>query len=237
MLTEVATYRGHLAETVPRVRARIAAAAERVGRSPDSVTLVGVSKGHPHEAVEAALDIGLTDLGENRLEELAGKIDVFGREAVRWHLIGHVQSRKAASAALLPHMFHALDGGRLAEKMSRALDEAGRELPVLVQVNTSGEESKGGFSDGELLDEIGRLSELPGLDVEGLMTMAPFVADEQTLRTTFRRLRETHERALAGTGYKGIHLSMGMTNDFEIAVEEGSTLVRVGTALFGERKR
>ena len=237
MLTEVATYRGRLAETVPRVRDRIAAAAERAGRDPMAVTLVGVSKGHPHEAIEAALDVGLTELGENRVEELGGKIEVFGRDRIHWHLIGHVQSRKAASAALLPHMFHALDSVRLAGRLSRTLEAAGRTLPVLLQVNTSGEKSKGGVSPDELLDVIGTISESSRLEVSGLMTMAPLVADERTLRNTFARLREAHERALAGTEYRGTHLSMGMTNDFEIAVEEGSTLVRVGTALFGERKR
>ena len=237
MLTEVATYRGRLAETVPQVRDRIAAAAIRVGRDPMDITLVAVSKGHPLEAVEAALDVGLEDLGENRVEELAEKVRVFGRERVRWHLVGHVQSRKAAYAASLPHFFHALDRTGLAQKLSGILTAENAQLPVLVQVNTAGEATKGGFSAEEAVEGVAALVELPGLKVEGLMTMAPFAADEGLLRRVFRDLREVHERARASADYHGKHLSMGMTNDFEIAVEEGSTLVRIGTALFGERKK
>ena len=237
MLTEVRTYRDRLAETVPRVRDRVAAAAARVGRDPSDVTLVAVSKGHPASAVEAALEAGLTDLGENRVEELAGKVEAFGRDPIRWHLIGHVQRRKAAQAAALPHLFHALDSVRLAEKMSRWLTSSEQELSVLVQVNTSGESTKGGFTPAETLDQVAMLCSLPGLRVEGLMTMAPFVSEERVLREAFQRLRDLHERAKALAGYGGRHLSMGMTNDFEIAIEEGSTLVRIGTALFGERNR
>jgi len=237
VLTEIASYRGRLTETVPRVRDRIAASALRAGRDPADVTLVAVSKGHPPEAVEAALDVGLRDLGENRVAELARKVDTFGRDRLRWHLIGHVQSRKAAVAASLPHLFHALDSEGLAGRLSRLLVTDRRELSVLLQVNTSGESSKGGFSLNEAVEAVARIAELPGLNVEGMMTMAPFVSDEGVLRDTFRALREVHERATAASGYCGKHLSMGMTNDFEIAIEEGSTLVRVGTALFGERKQ
>ncbi len=235
MLTEVTTYRSRLGESVPRLRDRMGAAALRAGRDPSSVTLVAVTKGHPPDAVEAALQAGLNDLGENRVDELARKVEHLGRTRMRWHLIGHVQRRKAADAASLAHLFHALDSLRLAEKLSRTVGDGGRALQVLIQVNTSGEEAKGGLELRAALEGIGRIVELPGLDVRGLMTMAPFVSEERILRDTFARLRGLHERALEETGYRGTELSMGMTNDFEVAIEEGSTMVRVGTALFGER--
>ncbi len=236
MLTEVTTYRSRLAQNLPRLRDRMSAAALKVGRDPSGVALVAVTKGHPSDAVEAALEMGLTDLGENRVEELAQKVALLGRAPMRWHLIGHVQRRKAQAAASLPHLFHALDSVRLAEKMSRILVAADSSLSVLIQVNTSGEQAKGGLDLDAALDGIALMAELPGLDVAGLMTMAPFVSEERVLRDTFAELRRLHERAREATAYDGTELSMGMTNDFEVAIEEGSTMVRVGTALFGERR-
>ena len=231
----------HLAleSNLPRVRERIAAAAVRSGRDPGAVRVVAVTKGHPPGAIEAALAAGLRDIGENRVEELQWKVPLFESATVTWHAIGHIQRRKAAGAARLAALIHSVDSFHLAEKLSRLGEAEGRRVPVLVQVNASGEASKGGFPvardlDGAL-DGIGRVAALPGLRVRGLMTMAPFVADEATLRATFQRTRAALEAASAINGIEGSELSMGMSNDFEIAVEEGSTMVRLGTTLFGKR--
>lgn len=246
-------FRRRIQEALPRVLDRIAAAAERSGRDPAAVRIVAVTKGHPPEAVEAVLGAGLADVGENRVEELEEKAPAFEGRGVRWHMIGHVQSRKAARAARLAQFLHSVDSLRLAGRLSRAAEGAGRRLPVLVQVNASGEAAKGGFlvagpqgpSSAEVLgsgsaEALGRIAEiaaLPGLRPVGLMTMAPFTSDDSVLRTTFRRTRELLEAAAGIKGFDARELSMGMSNDYETAVEEGSTMVRLGTTLLGERPR
>jgi len=229
------TYADRLAEALPAVRDRIAEATTAVGREPTSVRLVAVTKTHPIEAVEAALAAGLTDLGENRIEELESKVAHFGREAATWHMIGHLQSRKAKRAASNADLIHSVDSIRLAEKLSRGAEEDGLVVSVLAQVNTSGELSKGGFASEGADEEIARMAELPALRVNGLMTMAPFVDDEVVLGRAFGALRLLSERLRQSTDRVGAELSMGMTNDMEIAIREGSTMVRVGTALFGPR--
>ena len=228
-----AMYRARLAETLPEVRDRIAGAAREAGRDPASVRLVAVTKGHPVAALEAALDAGLIDLGENRVEELEEKVGIVGAAAT-WHMIGHVQSRKAARALAAADLVHSVDSVRLAQRFSRAAGEAGVEARILVQVNTSGEASKSGFEEGAV-EGVLEVARLPHLRVEGLMTMAPFVEDEDVLTAAFRGLRKTLEEVRRRGGTVGGELSMGMTNDLEIAVREGSTMVRIGTALFGER--
>lgn len=228
-------YRERLATTLPRVRERMASAAATAGRDPSSVRLVAVTKGHPMEALEAALEVGLRDLGENRVEELEEKVAVLGRTGAVWHMIGHLQSRKAARAVDVAHLIHSVDSLRLAERISRAAGERGVEARVLVQVNTSGEDSKSGFEGGAAADGVLKVAGLPHLKVEGLMTMAPFVDDERVLSAAFRRLRETLEEVRRQDAGVGTELSMGMTNDLEIAIREGSTMIRIGTALFGER--
>lgn len=222
---------------VAGVRERIDAACARAGRT-DAVTLVAVTKTHPADVVRAAIAAGVGDVGENRVQEMDEKVAEIGREAVRWHLIGHLQRNKAARAVAIAHLVHSLDSVRLAEALSAEAVKAGVIVPALVQVNTSGEESKFGLSADQAVDAIGRMAELPGLRLEGMMTMAPFTDDQDVVRRTFagaRRLREEAERQVPG--FTGRHLSMGMSNDFEAAVEEGSTLVRVGSTLFGERGR
>jgi pyridoxal phosphate enzyme (YggS family) len=233
--TTTDTYAERLAGTLPVVRERIERAEEASGRAPGSVRLVAVTKSHPLEAVEAALAAGLTDLGENRVEELEQKVQAFGANAATWHMIGHLQSRKAPRAAAVADLIHSVDSLRLAEKLSRAAADEGRVLSVLAQVNTSGEASKSGFAPDDAGEEIVRMAELPGLRVDGLMTMAPFVDDEVVLGAAFGGLRRLAERLRAATDRIGPELSMGMTNDLEIAIREGSTMVRIGTALFGER--
>ncbi|CAN5864606.1 YggS family pyridoxal phosphate-dependent enzyme [soil metagenome] len=217
------------------VRERIETARERAGRT-QRVTLVAVTKTHPAEVVRAARAAGIEDVGENRVQELERKVEEVGREGLRWHLIGHLQRNKVRAALPLFDLLHSLDSLRLAEKLSEEAVAAGREVRALVQVNTSGEESKYGFSADASLDALGEICELPGLRIEGLMTMAPFTEEEAILRATFaaaRRLQEEAGRQISG--FQPLELSMGMSNDFEIAVEEGSTLVRLGTVLFGER--
>ena len=236
MVNKDVYYRG-IQERLPRVLERIARAAERSGRDPSAVRIVAVTKGHAPGAVEAVAAAGLHDIGENRVDELQRKRAALGDLAVNWHMSGHVQRRKAGPAARLAGLVHSVDSQRLAEKLSRLGEADGRRVPVLVQVNASGEATKGGFPDAEALDAVGRVAALGGVRVLGLMTMAPFVADEAVLRSTFRTTREVMEAAAGIAGVEGCELSMGMSNDYEIAVEEGSTMVRLGTTLLGERPK
>jgi pyridoxal phosphate enzyme (YggS family) len=224
-----------VARRVARVRERIEAAQQRAGRTGE-VTLVAVTKQHPASTVEAAIAAGLGDIGENRVQELEQKVAEVGRDAARWHLIGRLQRNKVRAALPLFDLLHSLDSLRLAEAVSRIAVEEGREVRALVQINASEEASKAGFGVGEAIEAIGRMAELPALELEGLMTMAAFDADEAELRRTFRAVRELSEAAARQVpAFTPKHLSMGMSGDFEIAVEEGSTLVRLGTVLFGER--
>jgi pyridoxal phosphate enzyme (YggS family) len=190
-----AMYRERLVESLPGVRDRIAEAAMAAGRDPSQVRLVAVTKGHPVEAAQAALDMGLRDLGENRVDELEEKVAVLGREVAVWHMIGHLQRRKAGKAVALAHMIHSVDTLRLGQRLSRLAAEAGTGVRALAQVNTSGEAAKSGFSGPSVVEEIHQLAELPHIEVGGLMTMAPFVEDEELLTLTFRRLeRESDDR-------------------------------------------
>ena len=233
--TTTTSYGERLARTLPALRERIDDALEAAGRPSGAVRLVAVTKAHPYEAVEAALAAGLTDLGENRVSELEGKVEHFGSEGFTWHMIGHVQSRKASRVAEVAGLVHSVDSMKLARKLARAAAESGDTLDVLVQVNTSGEEAKYGYDPEAAYEEVLEMTELDGLSVRGLMTMAPFVDDEVVLGATFQGLRRLSERLRASSDAVGPELSMGMTNDLGVAVREGSTMVRIGTALFGER--
>lgn len=237
MSPTVESYQARLAETLPRVRARIGDALQRAGREPDAVRLVGITKGHPLVALEAALQAGLTDLGENRVGEAEAKRSELRESGIRWHFVGHIQSRKAKRAVAVADVIHSVTSVKLARKISGAAEERGDPAVVFVQVNTSGEDAKGGLEGDGVVEAIHEIAEMPGLRVLGLMTMAPLVEDEQVLARTFSGLRATSEDARAVTERVGPELSMGMTNDLEIAIREGSTLVRIGTALFGERGR
>ena len=217
-----------IAENLARVRERIDAACRRAGRSPDEVTLVGVTKGFPPEAVAEAVAAGLRDAGENRVQEAADKIEALAARGVRprWHLIGHLQSNKAKTAIDLFAILHSVDSIRIAETISR---RARRPVPILLEVNVAQEASKFGFSIDEVPSALSAIQDLPNLDVRGLMTVAPLAADPEAVRPVFRQLRELRD----ALGLR--ELSMGMTDDFEVAIEEGATLVRVGRAIFGER--
>jgi len=229
------TYAERLEHALPVLRERVQRAADASGRAVSAVRIIAVSKAHPLEAVDAAVAVGLRDLGENRVEELEAKVGARGRDAVTWHMIGHVQGRKAKRAADLAHLTHSLDSERLAERLSRIGVEESRDIRALAQVNAAGEASKGGFETVEAVEAIHRMAELPRLRIEGLMTMAPWVAEESVLHATFGRLREIRDTLRRITPRVGAELSMGMTNDLEIAIREGSTMIRIGTALFGER--
>jgi pyridoxal phosphate enzyme (YggS family) len=224
-----------LAGRVAEVRERIERAKAHAGRT-DAVTLVAVTKTHPADVVRAAIAAGVTDVGENRVQELEQKVGEVGREAVRWHLIGHLQRNKVAKAVPLFDLVHSVDSLRLAEALSAEAVKRGSTLRALVEVNSAGEETKGGFPADEAVDAVSRIVELPGVELLGMMTMAPFTDDERVIRGAFSATRRLAEEAARQVPtFRARHLSMGMSNDFEIAVEEGATLVRVGSSLFGER--
>lgn len=220
------------------VRERIARAAERASRDPAAVDLLPVTKGHPVEFVEAVRELGFERVGENRVHEAEEKQDrLGGRAGLRWHMIGRLQRNKARRAAARFDVIESVNSLKLARTLDRIVGEEELDpLEVLVQVNTSGEAAKTGFEGDEAVAGVGAICGLPGLRVRGLMTMAPYTDDEGVLRSTFRAVRELSERCAAElTAYSGRELSMGMSNDFEIAIEEGSTRVRLGTALLGDR--
>ena len=239
-----------ITDNVARVRDRIAEAAVRAGRDPADVALVAVTKTRDLETVRAAVAAGLHDLGENRVGELVAKSDALPGEAtasgragaVRWHLVGSLQRNKARDAAARADLFHALDSVRLADALDKRAAQAARVLPVLVQVNVSGEDAKGGVEPDAALDLLAYAADAAHLRPVGLMGMAALAEDardlERLVRPAFRRLRTLFDAwggpEAGGAGRGGV-LSMGMSGDFEVAVEEGATLVRVGTALFGPR--
>jgi len=221
-----------LPERLREVRGRIDAAVQRGGYQ-QRVTLVAVTKTHGPEAVEAAWEAGLRDVGENRVQEALEKMNAVNA-AVRWHLIGHLQRNKAKHVTEFD-LVHSIDSSRLADAVNEIGCQAGHPIDVLLQVNVVGEATKGGFALETLQVEGERIRALTGLNVRGVMTMAPFDASESTLRRVFTGAREARA-TLVAAGHEAAELSMGMSNDFEVAVEEGATMVRLGTVLFGARK-
>jgi pyridoxal phosphate enzyme (YggS family) len=222
-----------LAGRVKEVQARIDAAVARGGHR-QKVTIVAVTKTHAADAVIAAYEAGLHDVGENKVQEALrkmGGVDV----PVRWHLIGHLQRNKVKSLEQFV-LLHSLDSSRLADAVCAFGIERGRAVDALIEMNLSGENSKGGFTHSELLPEAERLTGLSGIRVRGVMTMASFTATESQLRRTFADARAALD-VLAQAGHPATELSMGMSNDYEIAVEEGATMVRIGTTLFGARAK
>lgn len=230
-------YLERLQRALPQVQERIERACERAGRSDaESVTLVAVTKGHPLEALRAAREAGLQVIGENRVQEARAKWEAAGDLGLTWHLVGHLQRNKVSQALRMFGLIQSVDSLRLAEAIDREAAKLARPASVLVEVNASGEESKHGFPVHDGLAAIREMYGLKRVRIIGLMTMAPFVADEGVLRETFRCTRELLERCRDSIeGFEARYLSMGMTNDYEIAIEEGSTMVRLGTVLFGER--
>jgi pyridoxal phosphate enzyme (YggS family) len=218
------------------VRARIARAAGRAGRDPSSIRLIAVSKTFPAEYVRAAADAGQADFGENKVQEALTKMDQTSDLAVRWHLIGHLQSNKAKKAVRFDTV-HSIDGAALLQRLDEAVTAAGRRLDLLVQVDLAGEATKYGAKEDELTTIFDAARSARSCRCVGLMILPPFVEDPEAVRPYFRALRDIREKLLArGVEPSMLHeLSMGMSHDFEIAVEEGATLVRVGTAIFGGR--
>ena len=223
-----------LAANVEAVRARMAAACERAKRDPATVTLVTVTKGHSPEKVRAAVEAGLTLFGESKVQEAKAKIPLCpGR--LRWHMIGHLQTNKCRDAVHLFDMIESVDSLHLAQAINETAHKMAKSLPVLLQVNVAGESSKFGYSPGQVLDDLEQINALPRLEIHGLMTIAPYAVDPEKARPVFRRLRELKNQCEERLGAPMAHLSMGMSGDFEVAIEEGATLVRIGTALLGER--
>ena len=225
-----------VAENLARIRERIEMAARRAGRRAEEITLIGVSKTHPAEAIRAAYAGGLRDFGENRVQEWEGKRGGLGDLDAKWHLIGHLQSNKAARAAGLFHFVDSVDDFGLAQRLDRARGDAGGvKLRVLLEVRVAEEETKNGVGVPNLLELAEKVTTLPALQLGGLMCIPPFLEDAAQVRPYFRKLRELRDQLEKRTGLPLPVLSMGMSHDFEVAIEEGATEVRVGTALFGPR--
>ena len=223
------------------INQRIAAACERAGRQVSEITLVAVSKTVTVARIREAIEAGVRDLGESRIQEAAAKIPELkplsaGRK-VQWHLIGHLQSNKARRAVELFDAVHSVDSLNLAERLDRIAGESGKRLPVFIEVNLGGEESKTGAAPDEVLPLCEQIGKLPRLELKGLMAVPPFSDNPEDARPFFQHLRRLRDEALqAGAAEGGLNdLSMGMSDDFEIAIEEGATFIRVGTALFGAR--
>lgn len=217
-----------IAQRIAAVRERVHRAAVRSGRSPDDVRIIAISKTFPAEAIREGVLAGLTDIGENRVQEAAAKIPLL-RDLPSppvWHMVGHLQTNKVRLALELFDIIHSVDSVHLAEAISR---HAQRSVPVLLEVNIAGEATKYGFAPGEVEQAVKAISRMSNLELRGLMTVAPLADDPETVRPVFRRLRELRD----ALGLRD--LSMGMTDDFEVAIEEGSTMVRIGRAIFGER--
>ncbi len=224
-----------VARNLESLRRRIEAAARRAGRDPGTITLVGVSKTVPPERIREAIEAGLLDLGENRVQEARDKAPLLPG-TVRWHLVGHLQSNKANQAARLFQVVHSVDSVEILRRLDQAVAREGRRIEALVQLDLAGEATKFGLEEGRLDDVLEAAASCRGVVVRGLMVLPPYDPDPETARPYFRRLRALLEEARARRpGLALDQLSMGMTEDFEVAIEEGATLVRVGRALFGER--
>jgi PLP dependent protein len=227
---------GAIADRLQRIRERIAAAAGRAGRDPGSITLVGVSKTVPPERIAEAVEAGLADLGENRVQEAREKAPLV-RGPVRWHLVGHLQVNKANQAARLFEVVHSIDSVDLLVRLERAAEREGRRMTAMAQVDLAGEATKFGTTVEDLDRILEAAAGLRSVQLCGLMILPPYDPDPGRSRPYFRRLRELmHEAQARHSGLPLRHLSMGMTEDFEVAIEEGATMVRVGRALFGERR-
>lgn len=224
-------------ENLLRIQERIARAAARAGRRAEEITLIGVSKTHPASAIREAYEAGIRDFGENRVQEWEGKRTGTEGLAATWHLIGHLQSNKTARAARLFHSVDSVDDLAIAERLDRARAEAGitGKLRVLIEVHIAPEETKSGVEISELAALAERCAELPRLHLAGLMCIPPFLEDDEKVRPYFRRLSGLRDELTEKLGIDLHVLSMGMSHDFDVAIEEGATEVRVGTALFGQR--
>jgi PLP dependent protein len=225
-----------LERNLETIRQRIAAACDRAGRSADSVTLLAVSKTQPPDVVSAAAALGLNLFGENKVQEAKAKIPLCPGK-LRWHMIGHLQSNKCRDAVGLFEVIQSVDSLHLAEELNRRADQASKTIPIMLEVNLAGESSKFGYKPEQLLAEIAAINALPRLELCGLMTVPPWSPVAEKVRPVFQKMRQLKGECEQRLGAPLPELSMGMSGDFEVAVEEGATLVRIGTALFGERPK
>ena len=225
-----------LAENLDSIQQRIRAACARAGRDPESVTLLAVTKGQPPEVVNEAGKLGLAVFGENKIQEARAKIPLCSGK-LRWHFIGHLQSNKCRDAVQLFQMIQSVDSLSLAQEINRRAAEAARTMPVLLEVNLAGEASKFGYTPERLLAELKEINSLTRIEIHGLMTVPPWSPDAENSRPYFRRLCELKQECEQILGAPLPELSMGMSGDFEVAIEEGATIVRIGTALFGPRAK
>jgi len=216
-----------IGSNLEEVNRRIARACSKSGRSPEEISIIAVSKGVGAKAIEEAFNCGLRHFGENRVQEARDKIPLLSHLPITWHMVGHLQSNKAKLALSLFQFIHSVDSLKLAEILSQ---KSQSPIPVLLEVNVSGEETKFGFQPPEVAQALASISQLPNLEVKGLMTIAPLASDPEEVRPFFRRLRQLRD----ALGLK--ELSMGMTDDFEVAIEEGATIIRLGRAIFGSNR-
>jgi hypothetical protein len=226
----------NLAENLEAVRRRIKAACDRSDREPNSVTLLAVTKSQPPEIVAAAAQSGLIFFGENKIQEAKAKIPLCPGK-LRWHFIGHLQSNKVRDAVELFEMIQSVDSLPLAQEINKRCEQAAKRMPILLEVNVAGEASKFGYQPEKLLAELKEIHALLRLEVRGLMTVPPWSSEPEKARSYFQQLRELKTRCEQVVGAPLPHLSMGMSGDFEVAIEEGATIVRIGTALFGPRPK
>jgi len=225
-----------LAANLASIRGRIAAACVRANRDPASVTLLAVTKTQPAEVVSEAARLGLTLFGESKVQEAKAKIPLCSGR-LSWHMVGHLQSNKARDAVSLFSMIQSVDSLLLAEEINSRAEQASKTMPILLEVNIVGEASKFGYRPEQLLLDLEKLNGLPRLEIHGLMTVPPWSPLPERARPVFQRIRELKAQCEQILGAPLPHLSMGMSGDFEVAIEEGATLVRIGTALFGERSK
>jgi len=226
-----------IAENIADIRRRVADRCRALGRDPGGVRIVAVSKTFPVSSIREALGAGLLDIGENYVQELLAKRRELAGEPVRWHMVGHLQSNKVRQLVPWISLVHSVDSLHLAEEIDRRSASAGTVTEVLIEVNTSGEDSKFGVEPERVCERVGEMGGLRHVRIAGLMTIGPFLPDPENSRPMFRRLRDLREelRRMRQDNLDPVHLSMGMTGDFEVALEEGATVLRIGTAIFGER--
>jgi PLP dependent protein len=225
-----------IAENLNLIQRRIRAACDRCDREPNSVTLLAVSKTHPAETIQEVVRCGQIFFGENKIQEAKAKIPLCPGKA-RWHFIGHLQSNKVRDAVELFEMIQSVDSLNLAKEISKRCEQAAKTLPILIEVNVADEASKFGYRPEQLLEELKEINALSKIEIRGLMAIPPYTTEPEKTRPYFRRLRELKSQCEEILGVPLPHLSMGMSGDFEIALEEGATIVRIGTALFGPRRK
>jgi len=228
----------YIEENISEIKERIAKSAVKSGRKVEDITLVAISKTFPVEKIMMAYDAGLRIFGENRVQEALSKIEKLPSDCI-WHLVGHLQTNKAKDALLNFRMIQSVDSVKLASRISRLCEKYERNCNLLLEVNTSGEKSKYGFKPDDFIPEFEKIIELPYLNIQGLMTIGPLTDNEKEIRKSFTQLREFFEniKSYKSDNVNPLYLSMGMTDDFEIAIEEGSNMIRIGRAIFGERKK